>query len=76
LRHLFLPALALTTVLLSPLVCRSQESPGAPLQAPIQAKTELVRVDASILDKGGNFVSGLAQKDFRILDGGIVQPIV
>ncbi len=76
LRHLFLPALALTTVLLSPLVCRSQEAPGAPLQAPIQAKTELVRVDVSVLDKGGNFVGGLAQNDFRVIDGGLPQPIV
>jgi len=30
----------------------------------------------SVLDKGGNFVGGLVQKDFRILDGGVVQPIV
>lgn len=49
---------------------------AAPLQAPIQAKTELVRVDVSVLDKGRNFVGGLGQKDFRILDGGVVQPIV
>ena len=30
----------------------------------------------SVLDKGGNFIGGLAQKDFRILDGGVSQPIV
>ncbi len=76
LRLLFLPALVLATVLLSPLACGAQESPGAPAQAPIQAKTELVRVDVSILDKSGNFMGGLAQRDFRVLDGGVVQPVV
>jgi VWFA-related protein len=33
-------------------------------------------VDVSVLDKSGNFIGGLAQKDFHILDGGAVQPIV
>jgi VWFA-related protein len=76
LRFLFVPALALSAVCFSPLACHAQELPGAPPQAPIQAKTELVRVDVSVLDKGGNFISGLAQKDFRVLDGGVPQPIV
>jgi Ca-activated chloride channel homolog len=45
-------------------------------QRPIQTKTELVKLDISILDKNGNYVGGLQQKNFRILDGGIEQPIL
>lgn len=33
-------------------------------------------MDISVLDKGGNFIGELSQKDFRILDGGVAQPIV
>lgn len=75
-RSLLLSGIAFIAVLISPLACRAQESPGAPFQAPIQAKTELVRVDVSVLGKEGQFIGGLVQKDFRILDGGVVQPIV
>lgn len=32
-------------------------------------------MDASVLDKHGNFVVGLAQKNFRVLDNGAEQPI-
>jgi Ca-activated chloride channel family protein len=33
-------------------------------------------VDVSVLDRAGKFVSGLTQKDFLVLDGGVPQPIV
>jgi VWFA-related protein len=56
-------------------MCCAQETTVPPAQAPIQSKTELVRVDVSVLDKNGNFVGGLTQKDFRVLDGGVVQPV-
>src|SRR5208282_770179 len=35
-----------------------------------------VKVDVSVLDKRGNFVGGLEQKNFRVLDGETEQPIV
>jgi VWFA-related protein len=76
LRLLLVSAIACFAVPISLLTSRAQQSPVPPLQAPIQAKAELVRVDVSVLDKGGNFISGLAQKDIRILDGGVVQPVV
>ncbi len=58
-----------------PTHCFAQNSiPQA--QQPIQAKTELVKIDVSILDKNGNFVGGLEQKNFRVLDGGVEQPIL
>ena len=33
-------------------------------------------MDVSVLDNNGNFIGGLAQRDFRVLDGGVVEPIV
>jgi Ca-activated chloride channel family protein len=43
--------------------------------APLVAATEIVKVDASILDRQGNFVGGLAQGNFHVLDNGSLQPI-
>lgn len=40
------------------------------------ARTDLVRLDVSVLDKHGNFVGGLAKNAFRVLDDGVEQPIV
>lgn len=45
-------------------------------QAPLQTTTELVKVDASVIDQRGGFVGGLAQKNFRILDNDAERPIV
>jgi Ca-activated chloride channel homolog len=75
-RFLFIPAFALFAVCLFPFACPAQEPPAAPPQTPIQAKTELVRVDVSVLDKDANFVGGLTEKDFRVLDSTVAQPIV
>src|SRR5271156_314561 len=59
----------------APLASRAQESaPSA--QHPIQATTEIVKVDVSVLDKHGEFVGGLDQKSFRVLDGGVEKPIL
>ena len=55
-------------------LCYAQE-PGLPAQQPIQATTELVRVDASVVDRHGDFAGGLAQTDFRVIDNGAEQPI-
>ena len=46
-----------------------------PLQASpppqsLQTAAELVKVDVSVADAHGNFLAGLTQKDFRILDNG------
>jgi Ca-activated chloride channel family protein len=76
LRRLTVLTPAAIAVCFLPLKCYPQQQSAPPAQAPIQATTELVRVDVSVLDKGGNFVGGLEQKDFRILDGGVAQPIV
>ena len=54
---------------------RAQETERTP-QAGIQATTEIVKIDASVLDRQGKFVAGLAQGRFRVLDNGVEQPIV
>jgi Ca-activated chloride channel homolog len=56
-------------------VCRAQEL-GPPARTPLQTSAELVKVDVSVLDKHGNFIAGLSQNEFRVLDRGAAQPIV
>jgi Ca-activated chloride channel homolog len=54
--------------------CIAQES-TAPSSKPLEATTAFVKVDASVLDRHGNFVGGLARSNFRVLDSGVEQPI-
>ncbi len=42
----------------------------------LAARTDLVRVDVSVLEKHGKFAEGLARGNFRVLDDGIERPIV
>jgi Ca-activated chloride channel homolog len=55
-------------------IVRAQE-PSASSPQPLTASTEIVKVDASILDGHGNFVGGLRRDNFRVLDNGAAQPI-
>jgi Ca-activated chloride channel homolog len=75
----FARALALIATLgllcFAPPRARSQQ-PEWPPQEPLKVSTELVTLDATVLDKRGNFVTGLDQKRFRILDDGAEQPVV
>lgn len=48
---------------------------GPRAQQVLESRAELVKVDVSVADKRGNFVSSLAQSDFRILDNGVERPI-
>ncbi len=54
--------------------CPAQEPVPPPPQA-IEVSTELVKLNVSVLDRHGDFVGGLEQKDFRVLDKGALQPI-
>lgn len=45
-------------------------------QSPVfRSSTQIVRVDAVVVDKDGHPVSGLAKDDFEILDRGAVRPV-
>jgi VWFA-related protein len=57
------------------LALHAQETERNP-QAGIQATTEIVKIDVSVLDRQGKFVAGLAQDRFRVLDNGVEQPVV
>ena len=52
------------------------QQPVSPAQQPLQSTAELVKVDVSVADGRGNFAGGLPQKNFRILDNGVEQPII
>jgi len=65
-------------IVLSSLLCSSplaaqQAPPQTPV--PIQSRSELVKIEASVLDPHGDFVSGLTQGSFRVLDNGVERPI-
>src|SRR6202044_1335876 len=45
-------------------------------QQAIQARTEIVRVVVSVMNPSGDFVGGLTQKDFRVLDRGADTPVL
>ncbi|HKV03641.1 MAG TPA: VWA domain-containing protein [Candidatus Acidoferrales bacterium] len=55
-------------------VSRAQDT-GKAAEHPLQSATELVKVETSVVDKRGDFVSGLSQSDFRVFDGGAERPI-
>jgi VWFA-related protein len=61
-------------VAMASVFCRAQVS-LPPSQALITS-TQLVKIDASILDKHGDFVGDLGRGDFRVADGGAEQPIL
>jgi len=44
-------------------------------QQPLEAKTELVKLDVSVLNASGDFVDGLTENDFRVLDDGNPRPV-
>ena len=45
-------------------------------QRPLEAKTELVKLDVTVLDDSGNFVGGLTQDKFHVLDNGAERPLL
>lgn len=56
-------------------LCPAQEQPS-PVPAVIQSpRAQLVPIETSVLDKHGDFVGGLAQNRFHVLDNGVEQPI-
>ena len=72
----FLPLLILALVCAGPSdVARGQDQP-APSPPALTVATQLVFIDASVLDRQGNFVGGLTERNFRILDNGVESRVV
>lgn len=58
-------------------LCAFAQSPAvdSPEQA-LKTKTELVKLDVTVLDSNGNFAEGLKEQDFHVSDDGAEQPIL
>lgn len=76
--HLAARVLCACLFLASASFAQQQASPAAspPESQAIRVSTELVKIDAIVLDKHKNFAEGLEQKDFRVLVDGVEQPVV
>lgn len=70
----FLAVLAAMTLNLQFALAQEEKFPP-PGQRPLEAKAELVKLDVTVLNEQGDFVDGLEQKSFRVLDAGVEQPI-
>jgi VWFA-related protein len=63
-------------LLLSAAFLLAQETAPAPAQAPVlSVTTRLVYVDVVVRDGHGQFVHGLTQQDFKVLEDGKPQPV-
>jgi Ca-activated chloride channel homolog len=49
---------------------------GRPAQQALKTKTELVKLDVTVLGEQGNFVDGLKEDNFRVFDDGVERPIL
>lgn len=74
LRCRLLPA-ALAVCLLPSAGPAAAQEPEAPRGARIRVQVSRVNVGVIVTDARGNFVEGLRQEDFRILDDGAEQPV-
>src|ERR1700733_9816752 len=58
-----------------PFAAVAQQAAGGAHQ-PLQVTTEMVQIGVSVLAAGGEFVSGLQRRNFRVLDGGVERPLL
>ena len=56
-------------------VAVAQQTAGS-AQQPLQVTTEMVQIGVSVLANGGDFVSGLERKNFRVVTAGSERPLV
>jgi Ca-activated chloride channel homolog len=47
-----------------------------PEQQPLRVATEMVKINVSVMANSGDFIAGLDQKNFRVVDNGTAQPVV
>jgi Ca-activated chloride channel homolog len=59
----------------TPRVGFAQTAEAPLVQHPLEATTELVKLDVTVLNAQGEFVDGLDQSSFRVLDDGVERPI-
>jgi Ca-activated chloride channel family protein len=61
-------------LVVTPHALRAQ-TPVAPEQQPLRVTTDIVKINVSVMANTGDFVAGLEQKNFRVLDNGTEQPV-
>lgn len=66
-------AVVLFLVVTSPAL--QAQTPVVPEQQPLRVATDIVKINVSAMANSGDFIAGLAQKNFRVLDNGSEQPI-
>jgi len=71
-RHFAVPLCAVAVLVAAGVVA---SAPHPQQQEPIRATTEIVRIVVSVMDPNGKFVSGLEQRNFRVLDQGAEVPV-
>jgi Ca-activated chloride channel homolog len=54
----------------------AQSAPTVTVQQALKTRTELVKLDVSVLDDKGDFVDGLTEQDFHVSDSGSESPIL
>lgn len=54
----------------------AQQSTTREVQQPLQVTTEVVKLDAAVVDERGEFIANLQPKNFRVLDRDMEQPVV
>ena len=62
-------------LIMIPVAAVAQQA-GGNVRQPLQVTTDMVQISVSVLAAGGDFVSGLERKNFRVLDGGLEQPLI
>ncbi len=65
---------AIFCLIMLPVAAVAQQA-GGNLQQPLQVTTDMVQIGVSVLAAGGDFVSGLQRKNFRVLDSGVERPL-
>jgi Ca-activated chloride channel homolog len=71
----FAAALAMASLTASPRVRFGQTAAPPLVQHPLEATTEMVKLDVTVLNAQGEFVDGLEQSSFHVLDDGVERPI-
>lgn len=67
-------ALVLFLVFL-PIAVRAQ-TPAVPTQEPLRVATDMVKINVSVMGNSGDYIAGLEQKNFRVLDQESSQPVI
>ncbi|MGA7914103.1 MAG: VWA domain-containing protein [Candidatus Acidiferrales bacterium] len=67
--------IALLLLLFFPPIPIAAQTSVAPTQQPLRVATDMVKINVSVMGNSGDYIAGLEQKNFRVLDNGSTQPV-